>query len=139
MPDNPITIEATVNASLETVWESWTRPEHITGWAFASDSWEAPEAENDLKVGGSFRTRMQDKNTKEGFDFSGTYIRVKEFELIEYEMDDGRKVAVRFVEAPSGVRVIQTFDPETENSLEKQREGWQAILDNFKMYAERMT
>lgn len=139
MPVTPITIETTVSAPLKTVWESWTKPEHITGWAFASDEWEAPEAENELRVGGMFRTRMQDKNTKEGFDFSGTYTEVKKFELLEYVMDDGRKVTVRFEETPLGVKVIQTFDPETENSLEKQREGWQAILDNFKMYAERMT
>jgi uncharacterized protein YndB with AHSA1/START domain len=139
MSVTPITIETTVSAPLETVWKGWTRPEHITGWAFASDEWEAPEAENELRVGGMFRTRMQDKNTKEGFDFSGTYTEVKEFELLEYVMEDGRKVTVRFEETPSGVKVIQTFDPEMDNSLEKQREGWLAILDNFKIYAERMT
>lgn len=131
-----ITIETTVHASFTRVWEYWSRPEHITKWAFASDDWEAPEAENDLREGGKFRTRMQAKDGSAGFDFTGTYTRVKEHELIEYDMDDGRHVKVTFAQTPEGVTITTIFDPEKENPIEMQRQGWQAILNNFKKYVE---
>lgn len=136
MMNNPITVQTTVRAPMARVWEYWNKPEHITGWAFASDDWEAPAADNDLRVGGTFKTTMAAKDRSESFDFTGAYTAVKEHELIEYDMDDGRHVKVEFKDAPDGVRVTETFDPEEENPEEMQRGGWQAILDNFKRYAE---
>ncbi len=134
--DTPITVQVHVNASLSTVWQCWSEPEHIPGWAFASDDWHAPEAENDLRVGGQFRTTMAAKDGSARFDFAGTYTEVKEHELIAYEMDDGRNVRVTFEDTPEGVTITETFDPEHENPAETQRAGWQAILDNFKKYVE---
>ena len=132
----PITIQATINAPIATVWECWNKPEHITQWAFASDDWHAPSATNDLRVGGKFVTTMAARDGSTQFDFGGTYDVVVEHELISYTMDDGRKVRAEFMETPEGVKVEQQFDPESENPLEMQREGWQAILNNFKKYAE---
>lgn len=132
-----ITVQAIVKAPLERVWECWTKPEHITHWAFASDDWEASKAENDVRTGGTFKTRMQAKDGSAGFDFTGTYTEVEEFKLIEYDMDDGRHVKVVFNESPEGIHILESFDPESENSEEMQREGWQAILDNFKSYTEK--
>lgn len=134
--DNKITIQTTVNAPIEKVWDSWNKPEHITQWAFASDDWAAPHAENDLKVGGKFKTRMESKDGKEGFDFEGAYSNVEEHKLIEYDMSDGRHVKNEFEQTPEGVKIITTFDPENENPIDMQRQGWQAILDNFKKYTE---
>jgi uncharacterized protein YndB with AHSA1/START domain len=131
-----ITVQTTINAPLSKVWECWTDPKHITGWAFASNEWEAPEAENDLRVGGKFKTRMQAKDKSGGFDFAGTYTITKENKLIEYNMDDGRHVKVVFEEISDGVKVTETFDPEGTNSEDMQRSGWQAILNNFKEYVE---
>lgn len=133
---NPITVSTTVNADANKVWELWTKPEHVTKWNSASDDWECSDARNDLRIGGTFSARMQDKNTKEGFDFTGTYTNIVPYELIEYTMEDGRKVRVEFEVAEKGTRVTETFDPESENPIEMQRQGWQAILDNFKRYAE---
>lgn len=132
----PITVETTINAPMETVWEYWNEPEHITSWAFASDDWEAPSAENDLRVGSKFKTTMSAKDQSESFDFTGTYTTVQRNQLIEYDIDDGRHVKVEFKKVPEGVKVVETFDPENENSEEIQRGGWQAILDNFKQYVE---
>jgi uncharacterized protein YndB with AHSA1/START domain len=132
----PITVQAEINSPVEKAWTLWSEPEHIVKWAFASDDWEAPSAENDLRAGGTFNTRMSARDKSEGFDFTGVYTAVKEHELIEYDMDDGRHVKVEFEGRPAGVRVRQTFDPENELPLDVQREGWQAILDNFKRYAE---
>jgi len=134
-----ITVETTVNAPIEKVWEYWNNPEHIKYWAFASDDWEAPSAENDLKTGGKFKTRMQSKTDKtQGFDFGGTYTNVEERKVIEYTMDDGRKVSIHFDTADDGqTKITESFDPESENSEEMQRSGWQAILNNFKKYTER--
>lgn len=132
-----ITVETTVNSRIDKVWELWIKPEHIVRWAFASDDWEAPAAENDLRVGGKFKTTMSAKDKSESFDFTGVYKVVKEHELIEYDMDDGRHVRVEFTQLPEGVKVIETFDPENENPQEMQRKGWQAILDNFKKYVEK--
>lgn len=135
----PITITATINAPIEKVWDAWTAPEHITKWAFASETWEAPHAKNDLRTGGKFLTRMQSKtNKEEGFDFTGIYTAVEPNKLIEYDMDDGRHVKAVFEETPEGVKITQAFDPENENSEELQRSGWQAILDNFKKYTESL-
>lgn len=133
----PITVETVVNAPIAHVWKAWTEPEHIMQWAFASDDWEAPAAENDVRVGGTFRTVMAAKDKSTSFDFTGTYSVVTLHERIEYDMSDGRHVTTTFTQAPDGVRVTETFDPETENSEEMQRTGWQAILDNFKRHAER--
>ncbi len=133
---NPITVETVVSAPIEQVWACWNKPEHIPGWAFASDDWEASEVENDLQVGGKFKTRMSAKDKSVGFDFTGVYAVVKENELIEYDMSDGRHVKIEFAQTPEGVKVTETFDPENENSAEMQRTGWQSILDNFKKYTE---
>lgn len=131
-----ITIEALIQAPIEKVWECWTKPEHITKWAFASDDWEAPAAENDLRVGGKFSTIMAAKDKSVSFDFNGVYTAVKINEVIEYDIEDGRHVKVEFIQTPNGVKVTETFAMEDINSEDKQREGWQAILNNFKKYTE---
>lgn len=133
---NPITISTIINAPIEKVWNYWNQPEHIKSWAFASDDWEAPYAENDLKIGGTFKTTMSAKDGSATFDFEGTYTSVMEHKLIEYEMSDGRQVTIVFEETPDGISITQSFDPEDENSIEMQRQGWQSILDNFKLYVE---
>ena len=136
MENNAITIEATVNASKNKTWKYWTEPEHIKNWAFAADTWHAPHAENDLRVGGKFTTTMAAKDGSVSFDFEGTYTEVIENELIAYEMGDGRKVKITFSEQDGVTHVVETFDPENENPLEMQRDGWQAILNNFKAHTE---
>src|SRR5687767_11022538 len=131
-----ITVQSTVNAPVEKVWKYWTSPEHITKWNAASDDWHSPRAENDLRVGGKFSARMEAKDGSMGFDFAGVYDAVKTNELIEYTMSDGRKVSVKFSRNGNQTQVVETFDAEGMNSLELQRTGWQAILDNFKKYVE---
>jgi uncharacterized protein YndB with AHSA1/START domain len=133
-----ITVETTVNAPIETVWERWNNPEHITKWAFASDDWESLGAENDLRTGGRFKTNMSAKDKSASFDLTGTYTNVKEYEVIEYTMDgdDQRKVITKFETVPEGTKITQSFDPENENPEDFQKAGWQSILNNFKKYAE---
>ena len=130
-------MENTVNAPVEKVWELWTAPEHITKWNNASDDWHTTRAENDLRVGGKFLARMEAKNGSFGFDFEGTYDEIKTNEAIAYTMSDGRKVKITFTNAGGATKVSETFEAETMNSIEMQRDGWQAILDSFKKYAER--
>lgn len=131
-----ITVETTVNVPIEKVWEYWTEPKHITQWNSASEDWTSPSAENDLKPGGRFKFRMEAKDKSEGFDFGGTYNEVERHSSISYSMDDGRKVEVTFESVDGKTKITERFDPETENTEEMQRAGWQAILDNFKKYAE---
>jgi uncharacterized protein YndB with AHSA1/START domain len=131
-----ITVRTNVKAPIDKAWEYWNKPERITHWAFASDDWEAPTAENDVRVGGKFKIAMAARDKSSAFDFTGTYTAIKENELIEYDLDDGRHVKVEFVQSPDGVKITETFDPENENPEEAQRAGWQAILDNFKKYVE---
>ncbi|MFA6602244.1 MAG: SRPBCC domain-containing protein [Candidatus Shapirobacteria bacterium] len=135
--NNPITIETTVSAPINKIWEYWNNPEHITKWAYASDDWEAPEAENDLRAGGRFRTKMAARDGSTSFDFSGTYMAVVENQFLEFSLDDGRLVRVEFSQLPEGVKIVEIFEAETENTRELQKSGWQAILNNFKNYAER--
>lgn len=131
-----ITVQATLRAPLEKVWHSWTRPEHIVHWNFASEDWCSPRAENDLRPGGSFSWRMESKDGKMGFDFNGTYTVVAENERLEYTLEDGRRVVVHFSPVDGSTCVTETFEPESIHSLEMQQAGWQAILDNFKRYTE---
>lgn len=133
---NVITVNNTINAPVKKVWEYWTKPEHITLWNNASDDWHTPSAENDLRVGGKFIARMEAKDGSMGFDFGGVYDSVKENEYIEYTMDDGRKVIVRFTSKGDQTDVVESFDAEETNSIDMQRDGWQAILNNFKKYTE---
>jgi uncharacterized protein YndB with AHSA1/START domain len=131
-----ITVESTINAPVEKVWEYWTKPEHITKWNNASDDWHTPRAENDLRVGGSFVSRMEAKDGSFGFDFGGVYDAVRKNEYIEYTMGDGRKAKVAFSAQGDKTKVVESFEAENTNSEEMQRGGWQAILDNFKKYTE---
>ena len=131
-----ITVENTILASVTKVWEYWTKPEHIVKWNKASDDWHTPWAENDLHAGGRFVSRMEAKDGSFGFDFGGVYDAVTENEYIENTLDDGRKVKIIFTAQGSNTRVVESFEPENINSLELQKGGWQAILDNFKKYTE---
>ncbi|WP_256004576.1 SRPBCC family protein [Pedobacter deserti] len=131
-----VTVQATVAAALGRVWDMWTSPTHIMQWNNASDDWHTPFAEADLRKGGKFRSTMAAKDGSMSFDFEGTYTDLEEHRLIGYEMPDGRKVSVSFTESPAGVQIVETFDAENEHPVDMQRAGWQAILDNFKKYAE---
>jgi uncharacterized protein YndB with AHSA1/START domain len=134
---NPvITVQSTVNAPVEKVWKLWTSPEHITKWNAASDDWHTPFAENDLRAGGKFLSRMEAKDGSFGFDFWGIYDEVKTNELIRYSIGDDRKVSVLFTPAGNATKIVSTFEAEGTNPPEMQKSGWQAILDNFKKYAE---
>lgn len=131
-----ITIEAQINAPVEIVWKYWTSPEYITQWNFASDDWHSPWARNDLQKNGKFVFRMEAKDGSFGFDFEGIYTHILPEKLIEYTIGDGRKVRIEFRSQNNGVSVIETFEAESINPIEMQRGGWQAILDNFKKFAE---
>jgi uncharacterized protein YndB with AHSA1/START domain len=131
-----ISVETVVKADLNRVWEAWNNPEDIKRWNAASDDWHTPRSSVDLREGGKFVSRMEAKDGSEGFDFEGTYTRIVPRKLIEYRMSDGREVSVEFKQNGAGVRVKETFDAETENPPELQREGWQAILNNFARHVE---
>ena len=131
-----ITVKTTVIAPLEKVWECWTNPEHSKQWSHASDDWHSPYADNDLRVGGKFKTTMAAKDGSVSFDFEGVYTNVKDKCLIEYTIADGRNVQIYFTSQGDTTEVVETFDPENTHSLEMQKGGWQAIMDNFKKYTE---
>jgi len=131
-----ITAEATINAPVKKVWELWTDPKHIIHFNQASHDWHTPKAENDLRVGGKFLSRMEARDGNSGFDFSGIYDEIKTHKLISYTMDDGRKVKITFNGNKNETKVLETIQAESTNPMEMQREGWQAILDNFKHYVE---
>lgn len=131
-----ITVEATVAAPLAEVWRAYTTPEDIMQWNAASDDWHTPSASVDLREGGTFCSRMEAKDGSMGFDFEGTYTKIVEQELIETEFG-GRAAHTTFTPGPDGVQVRITFDSEPTHSIEQQREGWQAILDNFARHVAR--
>lgn len=134
--DTKITLDVTVNTSLENAWNVWNDPQHITKWNFASDDWHCPSASNDLREGGKLSSRMEAKDGSFGFDFEGTYTKVIPHQLLEYHLEDGRPVQVRFEEKGDAVVVTETFQTENSHTVEQQKEGWQNILDNFKKHAE---
>ncbi|MEO6611371.1 MAG: SRPBCC family protein [Chitinophagaceae bacterium] len=131
-----ITVQSTINAPVEKVWEYWSKPGHITKWNNASDDWHTPRAENDLRTGGKFSARMEAKDGSFGFDFGGVYDEVRKHEYIEYTIGDGRNVKISFSPKGNSTEVSESFEAESTNSVEMQKGGWQAILDNFKKYTE---
>lgn len=132
-----VTVEAIVQAPIEKVWQCWTEPVHIMNWNQASEEWHAPRAENDLRAGGTFLTRMEAKDGSMGFDYGGVYDTVKRHEEISYTLGDQRKVEINFVSQGDATKVVETFDAESTHPVDFQRAGWQAILDNFKRYTEQ--
>lgn len=133
-----ITVKTVISAPISKVWKYWTLPEHITKWNNASDDWHTTRASNDLRPGGKFTSRMEAKDGSAGFDFTGTYDHVRKHEYIAYTMDDGRKVSIQFRDDGNKTRISETFMPERENSILIQKNGWQAIINNFKKYVERV-
>lgn len=131
-----VTVQTIIQAPVEKVWSYWSEPEHITKWNQASDDWHVPSAENDLRVGGKFVTRMEAKDGSMGFDFGGVYDVVTLHEEISYTMEDERKVNITFIAQGNETKVVETFDAEGTNPVEQQQAGWQAIMDNFKKYTE---
>jgi uncharacterized protein YndB with AHSA1/START domain len=131
-----ITVENTVNAAVNKAWQYFTLPQHITQWNNASADWHTPLAENDLRVGGKFLYRMEAKDGSMGFDFWGVYDEIKTNELIAYTMGDSRKAKTTFSSFGNQTKIVTIFEAETENPVELQKGGWQAILDNFKKHTE---
>ena len=131
-----ITVEALVNASIEKVWNQYNQAEHIVNWNFASDDWHCPKSEVDLQPGGKFTSTMAAKDGSFSFDFGGIYDVVIDQKHVAYTLEDGRKVTVDFTKEGEATRVVTRFDPENENPEELQQQGWQAVLNNFKLYSE---
>ncbi|MCF1193036.1 SRPBCC family protein [Mangrovimonas sp. AS39] len=129
-----ITIQTAIPSDLKTVWEAYTSPEHIVNWNFASDDWCCPEAKNDLKEGGTYFARMEAKDGSFGFDFKAIYSHVDPQSSLTYKLEDGRDVKTSFERDSQGVIVTTVFDPESQNPIDMQRDGWQAILNQFKSY-----
>lgn len=138
MEHETITVETTIQAPVAKVWECYTDPAHIILWNNASPDWHTPKAENDLRVGGRFLSRMEAKDGSAGFDFTGTYTEVVPLRQISYLMDgaDARAASTLFTPDGDSTHVAVTFDIEHENSVELQRGGWQSILDNFQEHVE---
>ena len=134
--ENYITVKVKVSCPRERAWCLWTDPRHIVRWNNASDDWHTPHAENDLRSGGQFLYRMEARDGSMGFDFTGRYTMVELYERIDYTMDDGRKVSILFEADGDETTVTEHFEPESENSVELQQAGWQAILNNFMNYAD---
>jgi uncharacterized protein YndB with AHSA1/START domain len=130
-----ITVNAIINAPLEKVWDSYNNPKHIVNWNFADPSWHCPSAENDMRVGGTYKARMEAKDGSFGFDLEAVYSEFIPNEKFTYGMGD-RQVTTQFKSANNQTEVTTTFDAENENPIEMQKNGWQMILNNFKNYTE---
>lgn len=139
MTGQTITVEATTAAPVQDAWRVFTTPEHITQWNFASDDWCCPHAEVDLRPGGKQKSRMEAKDGSMGFDFEGTYEEVVPLRSITLVLDDGRRSRTTFDETADGTMVKTTFDADLQHPRDMQRDGWQAILDNFAAHVDRMS
>lgn len=137
MSETFLQIAADIPRPIETVWELLNGPEHICAWNAASQDWHTVRASNDLRVGGQLTSRMEAKDGSFGFDFGGTYTMVETPTALDYTLGDGRRVRVRLTEAAHGhTRIVEEFEPESENPVDMQQAGWQAILDNFARYCQ---
>ena len=137
MSVNTISVETKVAAPLALVWKAYTTPEDIMHWNAASDDWHTTAACVDLRVGGVFTSRMEAKDGSMGFDFAGTYTKIVDQSLIAYEFGN-RTAEITFTQEPDGVLVRVTFEPESQNPPDMQRDGWQAILNSFSRHTEAL-
>ena len=135
MNTSKITVQAIINAETEKVWDFYTNPKHIIHWNFADPSWHCPSAENDMKIGGTYKARMEAKDGSFGFDFEAIYTEIIEGKEFTYGFE-GRTVHVLFETLENQTSLVISFDHENENDIELQKGGWQAILNNFKNYTE---
>lgn len=133
-----ITVSTIINADIKKVWSCWTAPNHIVNWNFASPDWHCPTAESDFTEGGKFNYEMAARDGSMSFGYAGTFKKIEENHLLDFELEDGRNVSVRFIEQGDTTRIEESFEPENMNSEELQRQGWQAILNNFKVYTESL-
>lgn len=138
MAKDPISIQCTVEAPVDKVWKIFIQPEHIKKWNNASDDWHTPEVENDFRENGKFVYRMEAKDGSVGFNFEGVYDRIEDHKLIIFNLADDRKVQVSFEEKDGATLVEEIFEPEDTHPVELQKDGWQAILNNFKKYIESL-
>jgi len=136
MSNSKITVQATINADSKKVWDYYTNPKHIIHWNFADPSWHCPSAENDMRIGGIYKARMEAKDGSYGFDFEAVYSSISEGKNFTYEFG-GRTATVQIHDLGKQTEVVVTFDPEKENPIEMQKGGWQAILNSFKNYTEK--
>ena len=134
--DNKITVTTTIQADVSKAWDFYTNPAHITGWNFADPSWHCPKAENDMRIGGTYKARMEAKDGSFGFDFEAVYTDIIEGKSFSYAFGE-RKAQITFTESDKKTEVTISFDPENQNPVELQQQGWQAILNNFKAYTEK--
>lgn len=130
-----VTVKAMVDASVAKTWECYTHPKHIVNWNFATTDWRCPSAENDMRIGGTYKARMEAKDGSFGFDFEAVYTEIEVENYFTYEFG-GRIATVEFRKSDNKTEVVVTFDAETENPVDLQKAGWQAILNNFKTYTE---
>ena len=133
----PITIETIVSVPPAEAWRAFTSSEAITQWNQASPDWHCPSAEVDLREGGRHVARMEARDGSAGFDFSGTYEEVDAPNAVTLRLDDDRCARTTFEPNGKGTRVRTVFDPEAINPADMQRDGWQAILNNYAAYVER--
>ena len=133
--ENKIKVQAQIKSDLDKVWDYYNNPTHIVNWNYADPSWHCPSAENDMKIGGIYKARMEAKDGSFGFDFEAVYTAVNPKQNFSYEFG-GRHATVVFEKIGNETQITIVFDPETENSLELQKQGWQSILNNFKKYTE---
>ncbi len=132
-----VTIETIISASKDKAWECYNTPKHIMQWNFASPDWQCPRSEIDLRVGGKMKSRMEAKDGSFGFDFEATYDEVKPGQKVSYTMPDGRQVETTFESIGDKTKVKTVFDPENQHPVDFQKAGWQAILDNYRVYTEK--
>ena len=133
--ENLITVKTTIAANIAKVWEYWTLPKHIVNWNFATEEWHCPKAENNLAANGKFSWRMEAKDGSMGFDYSGIYEKIELNKRIALRLDDNRKVEISFSTDNNVTTVEENFEPDNLD-IEMQKQGWQAILNNFKKYVE---
>lgn len=130
-----IKVNVSVQADIKKVWDYYTNPKHIINWNFADPSWHCPSAENNMTVGGTYKARMEAKDGSFGFDFEAIYNEIVDGESFTYEFG-GRTASVHFKSRDNQTELMIEFDPEDENAVELQKDGWQSILNNFKSYTE---
>ncbi len=140
-----LSISKTINAPRERVFAAWTQPELLHQWWGAHESFSAPIAEVDLKVGGTYRLGMLEPGKDAPYVSYGTYREVNPPQKLVFTWafekmpgDDPEfvpaetLVTVEFNDKGDATEVVITHERFTDEHLrDEHQHGWRGCLEGL--------
>jgi uncharacterized protein YndB with AHSA1/START domain len=132
-----VRIERTFDSPVEDVFDAWTSPEVMRRWFHVASDWETPEAEVDLRVGGTVRVVMRRPDGREpGARGQYTVIDRPHRLVMTWSFDDDpsdeQLIELSFTESGGSTTVVMVNSRiSTDERRDSQDEGWRGCFDQL--------